>query len=201
MNYRTGSSGFETQSFRVWSENANHAECKSSGTCGRWSVVALGLLAAFSAPSSAQGGPTVTIGYSQLNGVADDWTQHHVVFSNPGTEEQAIKAGRYDEWLKIVNDPRYVMHQMKRGLPAQGPASGDVAAFEAFRAANRNIEPVGGGVLPIGGIRSNPKVFIQNRPSTLTGTSPWGQQRRPLQSHPPQSGVLPPARRVAPAIL
>ena len=110
--------------------------------------VALGLLAAFSAPSSAQGGPTVTIGYTQLNGVADDWTQHHVVFSNPGTEEQAIKAGRYDEWLKIVNDPRYVMHQMKRGLPAQGPASGDVAAFEAVREANRNIEPVNGGVLP-----------------------------------------------------
>ncbi len=107
-----------------------------------------GLLAAFSAPSSAQGGPTVTIGYTQLNGVADDWTQHHVVFSNPGTEEQAIKAGRYDEWLKIVNDPRYVMHQMKRGLPAQGPASGDVAAFEAVREANRNIEPVSGGVLP-----------------------------------------------------
>ena len=116
----------------------------------KWSIIGVTVvaLAAFSALSGAQSGPTVTIGYSQLNGVADDWTQHHVVFSNPGTEEQAIKAGRYDEWLKIVNDPRYVMHQMKRGLPAQGPASGDVAAFEAIRAANRNIEPVGGGALP-----------------------------------------------------
>ena len=132
----------------------------------KWSIVSLALLAlaAFSAPSSAQGGPTVTIGYSQLNGVADDWTQHHVVFSNPGTEEQAIKAGRYDEWLKIVNDPRYVMHQMKRGLPAQGPASGDVDAFEAIRVANRNIDPVGGGVLPHRWDPIKPKRFRPKSP-------------------------------------
>jgi hypothetical protein len=83
------------------------------------------------------------VGNTQFRGGADDWTHHRVVFSNPGTEEQAIKGGYHEKWLKIVNDPRYVMQQLRRGLPVQGPAANDAAAFEAIRMANRNIKPVG----------------------------------------------------------
>jgi hypothetical protein len=47
-------------------------------------------------------------------GVVDDWTHHHVVFSNPGTAAQVLAEGRFEQWYKIVNDPRYIMQQMRR---------------------------------------------------------------------------------------
>ena len=43
-----------------------------------------------------------------------DWSHHHLIFSNPGTEEDAIAKGTHDRWLKLVNDPRYILQQMKR---------------------------------------------------------------------------------------
>jgi hypothetical protein len=51
-------------------------------------------------------------------GMPEDWTHHHVVFSNPGTAAEALAQGRYEQWSKIVNDPRYILQQMKRN-PAQ----------------------------------------------------------------------------------
>ena len=46
-------------------------------------------------------------------GLVDDWTHHHVIFSNPGTMTEAIAQGRYEQWHRTVNDPRYVMQWMK----------------------------------------------------------------------------------------
>ncbi len=62
----------------------------------------------------------------QGRGVADDWTHHHLVFSNPGTEQQAIENGNYEQWLKIVNDPRFTVQQIKRsgGVKAVEDADG-----------------------------------------------------------------------------
>ena len=56
-----------------------------------------------------------------IQGLPDDWTYHHLVFSNPGTEEEAIRNGTHERWLKVVNDPRYIMQQLRRRAPAQGP--------------------------------------------------------------------------------
>ena len=64
---------------------------------------------------------------AELEGLPDDWSHHHLVFSNPGTEQDAIQKGTYDDWLRIVNDPRYIMQQLKRRSPAQGPAAEYVA--------------------------------------------------------------------------
>ena len=47
-------------------------------------------------------------------GMAQDWTTHHVIFSNPGSEEQAIQQGTHDRWLKIVTNPRYIQQQQRR---------------------------------------------------------------------------------------
>jgi hypothetical protein len=47
-------------------------------------------------------------------GVVDDWSHHHLVFSNPGTAADALAHGRFEEWYRAVNDPRYLMQQMKR---------------------------------------------------------------------------------------
>ena len=65
----------------------------------------------------------------ELPGVVDDWSHHRLIFSNPGTEEDALREGRHDEWLQIVNDPRYIMQQLKRRAPAQGPAADYVASM------------------------------------------------------------------------
>jgi hypothetical protein len=55
--------------------------------------------------------------------IAKDWISHHVIFSNPGTREQAIQNGTYDRWLRIVNDPRYIMQQAERSMMATAPSS------------------------------------------------------------------------------
>ena len=65
----------------------------------------------------------------QERGVPNDWSHHHVIFSNPGTEQDAIANGTHDRWLRIVNDPRYIIQQLKRRA-AQGPAAADAASIE-----------------------------------------------------------------------
>jgi hypothetical protein len=57
------------------------------------------------------------------HGIAKDWITHHVIFSNPGTRDQAIQNGTYERWLRIVNDPRYIMQQTERSLMASAPSS------------------------------------------------------------------------------
>jgi len=51
---------------------------------------------------------------SNGRGVSDDWSHHHLVFSNTGTEEEAIANGTHDRWLNIINDPRYILQSLKR---------------------------------------------------------------------------------------
>ncbi len=97
--------------------------------CLKWPVisVAFGLLAAFNAPAICQEAPAIHIGSAQISGIPYDWTHHHVLFSDPGTEQEAISAGRHEHWQKVVNDPRYVMHQLRKNLPVRGPAAVDAA--------------------------------------------------------------------------
>jgi hypothetical protein len=55
--------------------------------------------------------------------ITKDWITHHLVFSNPGTEEDAIKNGTYDHWLAVVNDPRYIMQRAERSFLASAPSA------------------------------------------------------------------------------
>lgn len=55
------------------------------------------------------------------SGIPEDWTHHHLIFSNPGTASEAIAQGRYEQWYRIVTDPRYVWQQRKRNHPVQDP--------------------------------------------------------------------------------
>jgi hypothetical protein len=77
-------------------------------------------------PMQAQSAPAIHVGGAEITGVPDDWSHHHVIFSNPGTEQEAIQGDHYEEWQKTVNDPRYVIQQLKKNLPVQGPAAADV---------------------------------------------------------------------------
>ena len=58
----------------------------------------------------------------QAQGVPSDWTHHHLVFSHPGTADEAIRNGTYERWLNITSDPRYIIQQQKRIANASGAA-------------------------------------------------------------------------------
>jgi len=125
-----------------------------SSRCARWCVAAsvLVMVAGLTVFMSGQQGvvgnnlhvPILRNGPQEapveLQGVVDDWSHHHLIFSNPGTEEEAIKNGRHDEWLRIVNDPRYIMQQLKRRSPAQGPAAEYVARMNELARAREATE-------------------------------------------------------------
>jgi hypothetical protein len=100
---------------------------KANGLCrGPFAVVTLFAASIFGQPMHSQDTPPpVRVGGVEITGIPEDWSHHHVVFSNPGTEQQAVESGRYEQWLKIVNEPRYVMQQLKRNAPVQGPAAAD----------------------------------------------------------------------------
>ena len=59
----------------------------------------------------------------------DDWTHHRLVYSNPGTREDAQRQGRLDQWQKFTNDPRYQLQKFKRTAGPRHlgdhPADGD----------------------------------------------------------------------------
>jgi|SRR5579872_521652 len=56
----------------------------------------------------------------KISGYPQDWSHHHVIFSDPGTEEQARRDGWHDRWQKITNDPRYA-HQQHRRIGLRRP--------------------------------------------------------------------------------
>ena len=68
-------------------------------------------LSAFLAPSAAAQSETAP------SGVVDDWTFHHLVYSNPGTLADAVRTGTVNRWWGIVNDPRYQMERRRSRLP------------------------------------------------------------------------------------
>lgn len=65
---------------------------------------------------------------AQQRGVPDDWSHHHLIFSDPGTEQQAIESGNYQQWLNIVNDPRFTLQQIKRSQGSKMFEGADLSA-------------------------------------------------------------------------
>jgi hypothetical protein len=51
---------------------------------------------------------------NEATGFPEDWTHHHVVFSDPGTIEDALISGSYYSWHSVVTDPRFAHQQNKR---------------------------------------------------------------------------------------
>ena len=74
------------------------------------------------------GGPAPSINAtgSRSGSVASDLVHHHVIFSPTGTVDEALRNGTYDRWLKIANEPRYAMQQLKRS--GAGPSPGRTSA-------------------------------------------------------------------------
>jgi hypothetical protein len=83
--------------------------------------------------------------HSGGNGIPQDWTHHYLVFSDPGTEEDALRTGTYDDWTRVVNERRYVDQQLRRGASVHGPAADVVARIHA---AARDEEAAWVGIAP-----------------------------------------------------
>src|ERR1019366_8447094 len=112
-------------------------------------IVAFGMIVAFGIPTFGQEAPlqkeasapqpapvmnevlrhNIEDWVLQGRGVPEDWSHHHLVFSNPGTEEDAIANGTRDRWLNIVNDPRYILQQMKRSSGVKAFADPGIASL------------------------------------------------------------------------
>ena len=56
-----------------------------------------------------------TFAQTENDGTPEDWTHHHVVFSDPGTLHEASAGGSFDIWYKAVTDPRFAYQRHKRG--------------------------------------------------------------------------------------
>jgi hypothetical protein len=56
-----------------------------------------------------------------ITGIVDDWSHHHVIFSDPGSEEDAIANGRHEAWQRIFNNSRYQMQQFRRYAKREQP--------------------------------------------------------------------------------
>jgi hypothetical protein len=69
-------------------------------------LVGLAVAAIAVCPLIGQQGPT---------GAPEDWSHHHLVFSNPGTYVGSIRTGSFDKWYKVASDPRFNFQQLRRG--------------------------------------------------------------------------------------
>jgi len=93
-------------------------------------------------PAQGQNPPSVHVGGVAVSGIPEDWSHRHIVFSNPGTEQEAVQSGRHEQWQKIVNNPRYVMQQMGRNAPVHGPAAAEVEASRRISEATGPRNPL-----------------------------------------------------------
>jgi hypothetical protein len=102
--------------------------CRTDKAQRRWTAspqrsltasILLGALLAFTSSICGQDAPP------DARGVPEDWTHHRLIFSNPGSAEEAIQNGSYGRWLKIVTDPRYVLQQRKQAAAANTSARTD----------------------------------------------------------------------------
>jgi hypothetical protein len=85
-------------------------------------------------------------------GVVDDWSHHHLVFSNPGTYEQAAKdPAALAKWLRIRYNTRFILQQMKRHAALTGGFSRKmITGGEEAVSPSGMVEPEGLaiGILP-----------------------------------------------------
>jgi hypothetical protein len=76
---------------------------------------------------------------AQTTGLPDDWTHHHVLFSTPHPPgfEQAVKEGTLEKWLRLQNEPRLRLQQLKRNSVARAPVTTEILEDEEAAAARR----------------------------------------------------------------
>ena len=66
---------------------------------------------------------------TQPVGAPDDWTHHHLIFSTPHPPgfEQALEEGTLEKWLRLQNEPRLRLQQLKRNSVATAPVTTEIS--------------------------------------------------------------------------
>jgi hypothetical protein len=77
------------------------------------------------AQKSLSGAPEVSA-QKPLVRIPEDWSHHHVVFSNPGKAEDAARKGKLGQWSRVTSDERYQMQLLRNTLRVRRP-------FKPFR--------------------------------------------------------------------
>ena len=95
--------------------------------------------------------------------VPEDWTHHHLVFSHPGTLDDAEKNGTVDQWFKITSDARYQIQQMKRNA-MQRTSTGARASS------------VGGPVEDVSSAASKPGATKKKQPVRTPLSQDWSME-------------------------
>ncbi len=108
------------------------ADCKPSDVrrepCGMLMTSVL-RLAGMIVVAALASGPSFA--QNETAGYPEDWTHHHVVFSDPGTIDQALLNGSYDAWRNVVTDPRFAHQRNKRSSGVKTIADRDEFAAES----------------------------------------------------------------------
>ncbi len=84
--------------------------------------VMIGIMFTFSGAVSAQNGAASPFGLPQ------DWSNRHLIYSNPETLDEAITNGTVDEWYEKATDPRFLVQVKKKERAA---AAAKESAFTA----------------------------------------------------------------------
>lgn len=69
--------------------------------------------------------------------LVEDWSHHHMIFSNPGTEHDAFLNGRHEEWRHLVNDQRYRLQQIRRNFGRTEPQAN--STLDLFTESTSNV--------------------------------------------------------------
>ncbi len=109
----------------------------------KWSPVSVAFLAlaAFAIPALGQEAADTS---AQGGSYVDDWSHHHLVYSNPGTREDAEKNGKLDKWLKITGDPRYQLQLAKRKMGTLPVVADPNLTMAGPDLATETVDAVGG---------------------------------------------------------
>jgi hypothetical protein len=74
-------------------------------------------------------------------GLPQDWSQRHMVYSNPDTPEEAAKKGQTAKWRKNFRDPRFVL-ALSRKLEASAAAKGPMPLLPRLPWRNKPLPHV-----------------------------------------------------------
>jgi hypothetical protein len=109
-------------------------------------IVTVGVFAGFDVVTYGQSSKAVAVGAPSTAkptvGVPEDWSHHHLIFSNPGTFADAMKSGSFEKWYRAIADPRFNFQKIKRGgvTAAAQPSTGGGMAEDALLGAGGNLD-------------------------------------------------------------
>lgn len=134
--------------------------------------------------------PSVLLHGQEAEGVPWDWTHDHLVFSHPGTADEAIQKGEYEHWLKISADSRYILQHQKRGANASGYALREGLSQDGSAANPEVLEPRDEADAEVQAQEEREAVQVGNR------QLPFGLVRAILPPPVEQAGEAPARRRM-----